>query len=143
MALIKRLIPNGRRHPLLLVSLDDHLDLAGASGRLFAKLRLLFGEYEREPGGERTSHALQHKRSTGQAFSREPFGWDRDGKQLVPNVAEQQVLRDMRAWRAEGVNDNAIAVRLNAAGVKGKRGGKWQANTVWRVLAASEIGAGP
>jgi site-specific DNA recombinase len=141
LALIRKMVPNGRRHPLLLVSLDDHIDLAGANGRFFAKLKILFGEFERELIGERTSNALQHKRRTGQSFSREPYGWDQvggKGGRLVRNEREQSVLADMRAWRADGVNDHAIAVRLNAAGVLGKRGGKWQANLVRRILINAE-----
>lgn len=135
--LIRRMVPNGRRHPLLLVSLDDHIDLAGALGRFFAKFRVLLGEFERELIGERTSNSLQHRRRTGRVYSHAPYGWDGSGKgqPLVPNPAEQAVLADMKSWRAAGVNDNAIATRLNTAGVMGKRGGRWQANLVYRVLA--------
>jgi site-specific DNA recombinase len=143
MALIKRMVPNGRRSPMLLVSLDDHIDLTGAMGRFFAKFRVLLGEFERELIGERTANALGHKRRTGRAFSREPYGWDHteDGR-LVRNEAEQSMLVDMRALRAEGMTDHAIATRLNGAGIVGKRGGTWQANTVWRILRnADGIGA--
>ena len=73
--MIKWTVPNGRRHPLLLVSLDDHVDLAGALGRFFARLRLLLSEFERELVAKRTSNALQRKARTGRAFSREPYGW--------------------------------------------------------------------
>jgi DNA invertase Pin-like site-specific DNA recombinase len=146
-ALIKRMVPNGRRHPLLLVSLDDHIDLAGANGRFFAKLRVLLGEFERELVSERTSNALQHKRRTGRVYSSAPYGWDHEGegedRRLVPNESEQAVLVDMRAWRTEGVNDHAIAALLNSMGVPGKRGGRgrWQANLVYRILAnADRIG---
>jgi site-specific DNA recombinase len=138
-ALIKRMVPNGRRSPILLVSLDDHIDLAGALGRFFARLRVLLGEYERELIGERTGNALAHKRRIGQAFSREPYGWDQteDGR-LVRNDAEQAVIAEMRAWHSDGVTDNAIATRLNDRGVPGKRGGRWQANTVWRILRSAD-----
>jgi site-specific DNA recombinase len=141
MALIRKMVPNGRRHPLLLVSLDDHIDLAGALGRFFAKFRVLLGEFERELIGERTSNALRHKRSTGRVYSNAPFGWDKGDGELVRNDAEQDVLADMRAWRAEGVNDNAIAVRLNGEGVPGKRGGRghWQANLVRRILINADM----
>jgi len=135
--LIKRLVPNGRRDPLQLLALDDHVDLTGATGRLFAKFKILLGEFERELIGERTSNALNHKRRTGQSFSREPFGWDQvggKGGRLIRNEREQGVLASMQAWRSAGVNDHAIATRLNAAGVPSKRGGRWQANTVYRIL---------
>ena len=47
----------------------------------------------------------------------------------------------MRAWRAEGANDGAIARRLNDAAVPTKRGGTWRPNTVLQILKnADEIG---
>jgi site-specific DNA recombinase len=142
LALIRKMVPNGRRHPLLLVSLDDHIDLAGANGRFFAKLRVLLGEFERELIGERTSNALQQKRRTGKVYSAPPYGWDIADGELVRNPDEQAVLDLMRAWRAGGMVDNAIAAALNEAGVPGKRGGRWQANLVYRILAnADRVGA--
>jgi DNA invertase Pin-like site-specific DNA recombinase len=141
MALIAQLMPvKGRRHqPVLLVSLDDHIDLAGASGRMFAKLRILFAEHERELVSERTSNALQHKRRTGQAFSREPYGWAQtDDKRLVPVPAEQEVLTRMRQLRSDGLSDNAIAAALNSEGVPTKRNGSWAATTVYRILKHAE-----
>jgi len=143
MALVKRMVPNGRRNPVLLVSLDDHIDLAGAMGRFFARLRVLLGEFERELIGERTSNALQYKRRSGQVYSHAPYGWDLgDEGCLIVNDAEHAVVDEMRAWRAAGMNDNAIASKLKDEGVRGKRGGKWQANTVYRILKiADEIGA--
>jgi site-specific DNA recombinase len=139
-ALIEELSPkNGRRHPPpKLIALDEHIDLTTAFGRFAARMRLGFAEFERELIGERTSAALQHKRRTGRVNSREPYGWDRDGDRLVPNDAEQKVIRDMRRWRKRDMADNAIARRLNDAGVPTKRGGRWQANTVHRILRAVE-----
>ena len=144
MSIVASLVPNGRRNPVQLMSLDDHIDLTGATGRFFAKLRVLMHELERELIGERTSNALRHKRRTGKVYAnRQPYGWDRtaDGD-LVPNPAEQAVIAQMKAWRAEGVNDNRIATRLNAEGVTGKLGGTWKANTVFNILKRDgEIGS--
>lgn len=144
MQLIHRMLPIGRRNVVRLLSMDDHIDLTTAMGRFFARFRVLLGEFERELIGERTANALKHKRRTGQVYARDPFGWDHDSDgHLVQNEAEQTTLTQMRTWRADGVNDNAIATRLNDAGITGKRGGRWQANTVYRILKnADEIGSG-
>jgi DNA invertase Pin-like site-specific DNA recombinase len=141
--LINRLTPNGgRRHYVALVALDQHLDLAGPFGPFMAKQFALFAELERTMIGWRTGNALRHKRRTGQVYSRAPYGWDRDGDQLVRNADEQRVLGLMRGWREGGVNDHVIASRLNERGEPGKRGGRWQANTVFRILQhADEIAA--
>jgi site-specific DNA recombinase len=139
MELIQRLMPTkGRRHdPLLLLSLDDHVDLAGASGRMSVKLHMVLAEYELI--GERTSNALQHKRRTGQAFSREPYGWTQTAdKRLQPVPAEQDVLVRMLRMRDAGRSDNAIAADLNAEGIPTKRNGTWAATTVYRILRHAE-----
>lgn len=138
-ALVKRMTPNGRRrNHLALVSIDQHLDLSGPFGVFMAQQFVLFASFERSLIGWRTSQALAQKRRDGAVYSRTPFGFDAVDGRLVPNDAEQQVLTEMRTWRAEGVNDNAIATRLNERGVPGKRGGRWQANTVYRILAAGD-----
>jgi DNA invertase Pin-like site-specific DNA recombinase len=140
-ALLKRFTPKKyRRHPLpTLVALDEHIDLSTAFGRFTANLRLLFGQFERELIGERTSAALQHKRRNGRAAAVPPYGWDKaeDGA-LVRNEHEQAVIADMSRWHAAGVNDNVIAARLNERGSPTKRGKTWHANTVHRILKAQE-----
>ncbi len=75
-SLIKRLMPNGGRHkPVLLVSLDDHIDLAGATGRMIAKFRIVLAEYERELIGERIANALRHRRRAGLPYAGTSYGW--------------------------------------------------------------------
>src|SRR5438477_223607 len=82
---------------------DDHGDLTTASGRLFVKMKVLFAEYERELIGVRAAHHAQHQRRTGRSYAGRtaPYGWDRDGDVMVPNLHEQDVIAEMRAWRAE------------------------------------------
>lgn len=139
--LIKRMVPsNGRkRHHVALVSIDQHLDFSGPFGVYMAQQFILFGELERAMIGWRTSNALQHKRRTGQVYGRTPFGFDRAGDHLVPNDAEQAVIAGIREARSQGVTDHAIACDLNARGVPTKRGGRWQANTVWRIMRRVEL----
>ena len=153
-SLIKRLMPNGGRHkPVLLVSLDDHIDLAGATGRMIAKFRIVLAEYERELIGERTANALRHRRRAGLPYAGTSYGWDRAGDhalcrpkhcgcRLVPNPEEQRVIADMKAWRMDGINDNRIAAQLNDAGVPTKQGRRWYATSVYNTLRyADEIGS--
>jgi len=47
---------------------------------------------------------------------------------------EQETLERMRSWRQEGANLTAIAARLNAEGVRPRRGEKWHPMTVQRIL---------
>lgn len=142
-ALVQRMTPNGsRRHHLGLVSIDQHLDLTGPFGVFMAQQFVVFASFERSLIGWRTKQALAQRKRDGKVYGGVRFGWDHtDDGHLVLNQTEQAVLDQMRAWRAEGVNDNQIARRLNDAQIKGKSGGRWQAVTVYRILAADEIGA--
>lgn len=131
----------GRRHaPPRLVALDEHLDMSSAFGRMAARLRVDFAIFERELIGERTSAALAHRRAEGRAYGQVPYGWDRDDDTLVPNPDEQAAIVRMRELRDQGHADHAIARALNDEHVPTKRGGRWQANTVYRILAR-ELGA--
>jgi DNA invertase Pin-like site-specific DNA recombinase len=107
---------------------------------MFAKMRLLFAEFERELIGERAANHAHHKRRTGRAYAGRsaPYGWDRNGDAMVPNVDEQTVVAELRARRDAGEPLNAVARDLNGRGVSGKLGGRWQANTVYRVLAIAD-----
>ncbi|MEV6547006.1 recombinase family protein, partial [Streptomyces sp. NPDC051665] len=44
-------------------------------------------------------------------------------------------LAKMREWQAEGVSIRGIADRLNAEEIPTKRGGRWHATTVNRLLS--------
>jgi site-specific DNA recombinase len=94
-------------------------------------------QWEREAIGERTSTALQHKKSTGKVYSRVPYGYQRIGDALVPLEAEQAVVRRIRFLHANGYSLRRIASQLNADGVPTKQGRSWAPQTVSDVLTQS------
>ena len=54
---------------------------------------------------------------------------------FVPNWAEQNII-DYMAWQinVNGMATAAVARSLNKTDIKGKRGGKWQGNSVTRTI---------
>ncbi|MFF8919167.1 recombinase family protein [Streptomyces sp. NPDC015032] len=56
-------------------------------------------------------------------------------KELTLDEDEAAVIERMRGWQAEGVSIRAIANRLNSEGIPTKRGGRWHATTVNRLLS--------
>lgn len=113
------------------------INTATAMGRFFLTMAAGFAELERNMIAERTAAALAHKKAHGEAYSPTPMGYDRQGDNLVKNPEEQQVVAQIKAWRREGLPLREIAGRLNDAGVKTKRGGKWYASTVNYILGNS------
>lgn len=63
-----------------------------------------------------------------------PFGWRAEGRELVPDEAEQATLARMVELRNGGASLRGIAVTLNADGVKSKRGAKWSPSSVSRAI---------
>lgn len=110
------------------------LNTASPMGRFFLNVMAGFAELERNLIAERTSCALAHKKSQGEAYGPTPYGFNRTGGRLVQNNSEQAVIGTIQSRRAAGASLRAIADELNAGGVPTKTGAKWHASTVKYLL---------
>lgn len=121
--------------------LDLSVNTSTAAGRAFLQMAAAFAEMERGLVRERTESAMAHKKASLQVYSHTPFGYDRQGDDLVPNATEQTVIDRIKRMDAAGVAMMRIAEALNADGVATKRGGKWYASTVKAILTNTLHGA--
>jgi site-specific DNA recombinase len=110
------------------------IDTRSATGRMMLTMLAGFAEFERNLISERTTSALAYKRDHGRVSGPTPYGYDRVGDDLVPNVPEQATIAQVRTWRDGGLSLRAIATRLTDAGTPTKRGGKWYPRTVSLLL---------
>ncbi|HEX4149106.1 MAG TPA: recombinase family protein [Pirellulales bacterium] len=120
-----------------LFSVGDSIDTRTAAGRLVLNVLLSVAQWEREAIGERTRDALQHKIRQGERCGKIRFGFDLtgDGKMLVPNEAEQEVIARMLALRGAGRTLREIADELTSLGIATKEGrGRWAHQAVARIL---------
>jgi len=124
---------------IALISVKDSIDTKTAGGRMVLNVLASISQWEREAIGERTADALRHKRDRGEYTGGDvPFGFDKNGRHLVENKAEQKAIRLMKNLRGRGYSYRAIARRLEKRGTKTKRGGlKWYAQTVKQVLSCN------
>ncbi len=123
-----------------LVSLSEKIDTSSAAGKMVFRMLAVLAEFERDQISERTTMALQHKRSKGERVGTVPFGFDvdADGTTLVSNPIEQRAIDSMRAMRAAGMTYRAIATELERQDVKTKRGNCcWQHQSVRQILLAA------
>lgn len=105
-----------------LVSVAEQVDTSTAGGRMMLNLMTVLSQWEREVIGERTSAALQFKKS--------------QGAKLGPAAYEApEALARMRELRARGLTYRAVADVLGSEGHRPQRGGSWHAMTVKRMLA--------
>ena len=102
-----------------LVAMDVDVDTAAPAGRKAANLLIAVSAWERERVGERTRRGLEAAREKGNRIGR-------PGVEDVPELKER-----ITAMRANGMTLQAIADRLNEAGVPTLRGGeKWRPSSV-------------
>jgi site-specific DNA recombinase len=123
------------KYGVSLVSVQDHLDTLSASGRMVMNLLATISQWERETIAERTSTALQFKKSEMKRYCGvTPYGYmDVDGS-LAEVPVEQNALAMMRTMRNEGAPFHVIASKLNELGIKPRKGAQWHFSSVRYIL---------
>ncbi len=115
------------------------VDTTSAAGRFMLVVLAGAAEMERNLTCERTRSALAVKRANGQRTGSIPYGSDLadDGTTLLPNEAEQSVIRDIRAMRSRGMKLQQIALKLTQRSVPTKTGksNRWTHQAVARILS--------
>lgn len=116
------------------VSVQEKFDTSNATGRLMLRMILELSQWEREVIGERTSSALQQKKRRKERLGTTPLGFTTVEKQVVALPSEQVTVARARELRQQGLSMRKIAAKLTDEGHKTKRGGKWQAETIAKIL---------
>ena len=117
-----------------LVSLSERIDTTGAAGKMLFRMMAVLNEFERDVISERTTAALQHKKSVGEVYGTVPFGYSEVEGRLVAVEAEAALVAQIMQQRQEGSTLQVIANRLNEQGIQGKQGGRWYPSTVRYVI---------
>ena len=117
-----------------LVSLSERIDTSSAAGKMVFRMLAVLNEFERDQISERTSSILQHKKNKLEVYSPTPYGYDRNGSQLVQNPSEQLVVGRMKQLRRRGKSFKFIARYLNTREIPSKTGSRWYASTVRYIL---------
>jgi site-specific DNA recombinase len=121
-----------------LFSVGDQIDTRTAAGRLVLNVLMSVAQWEREVIAERTSDALQFKKSKGERVGAVPFGYDLadDDVNLIPNNKEQEVILLIQRLRAEKYSLRDIAEELTRQGIATKEGNNsWGHQAVAKILA--------
>lgn len=121
------------------VAIDANLDTTTPIGKCMMTMLLAFAELEREQIASRIRNGKAKVRSrNGYEAGRPPYGWHRlygaNGKTLVPNYEEQEVIRKIFTLNAQGFTTKAIADELNNLGYRRRRSLKWDHSFVWKML---------
>ncbi len=99
-------------------SIIDSIDTKTAMGKFFINIMASLAQMERDLISERTKDALQMKIIKNERAGQIPYGWTlaNDGKTLMLNDEEQQIIRFIRELHKEGHNYSAICRELTRQG---------------------------
>ena len=123
------------------MGIDLHLiDIGGATlatktatGKMIFTILIAFSQFERDITGERIKVVLNNKKATGKMYSGYLFGFDKVDGMLVKNQPEQDIIAIIKQNKDE-LSAAKIADKLNLAGYKAKKGGKFYPSHVQNVL---------
>lgn len=124
-----------------LLSVGDSIDTKTAAGPLAGRLPLPLGNADQHVQHQPTRDALVEVRRQGGVLGADALGWrrieetDAAGRQcIVRDDAEAETVARITALRGEGLSLRGIATVLTSEGRATKRGGRWAAETVAKVL---------
>jgi DNA invertase Pin-like site-specific DNA recombinase len=113
------------------------INTGSSMGKMVITMLAGFAEMERNLISERTTAALQFKRTSGHVYNHVPYGFEGVDGTLVPHAGEQSVIKRMAGLKASGMSYARVADELNAGSVPTKQGGIWRSQTVKNILLAA------
>lgn len=147
----------GRGDPVLIAMIESAVQRKGArilsaagegtdsddpSAILMRRLIDAFAEHERLIIRARTKAALGAKQTRGERTGSIPYGYRlaADGKHLMADEREQEIVRLVRLLRSEGETLRGIAAELTARGLQ-PRGKSWNPKTIKNIAEATHAAA--
>ncbi|MCL2199983.1 MAG: recombinase family protein [Defluviitaleaceae bacterium] len=120
-------------------SLNESIDTASATGRMFLKIVGIFAEFERENLAERVRMGIERKAREGYMISNysPSYGYDRENGNKIQtiNKAEAKIVkRIFNMYLHDDYNIRQITRTLNAENISSKTGVRWTDCTVKNVL---------
>lgn len=111
------------------------------AGRLMMLNLANYAQYERELISERTREAMQHMKAQGVRLGVAQYGYrhsqrldDKGRRILEPVEAEQEVIRQIAAWREQGHHWQIIASMLKEKGIPSRRGKDWARIVISKLM---------
>ena len=124
-----------KKHNTDLIVIKENIpSLKTPMGQFFTEILGSVYSLERRLTSERTKDVIRNKKVSGKVYSRTPYGFDKNGNQLVENTYEQKVLRKIRDLRKKGESYLSISRFLNRNNHKTKTGKSWSKENVYSLL---------
>ncbi|MCL2577919.1 MAG: recombinase family protein [Defluviitaleaceae bacterium] len=127
------------QHNCAFNSLNESIDTASATGRMFLKIVGIFAEFERENLAERVRMGVERKAREGYSVSNfsQSYGYNRENGNKIQEINHEEaniVKRIFSMYLHDDYNIRKITQTLNAENISSKMGRRWTDNTVKKVL---------
>jgi site-specific DNA recombinase len=115
---------------------ESELETITPTGEFLVSLYASIATLEKRQTQNRTKMALRYMLSKGfNIYSKIPYGWTLEGKMLVKNEVEQNVIARIIDLRVAGKKSlGEIADKLNSEGIPTKQNKKWGRGTLYALL---------
>ena len=110
------------------------VDCSSIEGYSAFVLKMLFGEIERRTTQSRVKKALDFKKANGKVSGVVPYGYLREGDNLIKHHEEQKVITFVRGCYGNGMRVANIQKELTKKKISTRTGKEWQAVQVQRLL---------
>jgi len=128
---------------VFIFSVKDGLDSRARSSKLQFQMLSVFAELEADLIRDRVQSAMNEKREKNEFVGAVPFGWmlsNGPSSDLIMNNEEQKVIQLMQQFRnhkdfkGRPMSYDLVANELNVMGHTTRKGKKWNASQVQRIL---------
>lgn len=109
--------------------------MSGSSGKAMRNLMAVFAEYQSDVTGEYTrsvKNNLKKNKKVYCAFA--PLGFKHEDGKLIRDPKAYEIVDQVFLYHAQGISLHTIAKRLNDAGIRGNKNGKFHASTIQKII---------
>jgi len=120
-----------------LVSITEAIDTSSPGGRMVFTVMAALCQFEREQIGERTRHAMAHKKAQGFRIGSIPHGYRIEGGKVIPDADEQRIIQMVKRLRRQGYSLEKISGELAQRGTFNRHGRPFNHKSIASMLKAA------
>lgn len=123
------------KHHADLISLSEAIDTSTAGGRMFFHLLGVFAQWEREEITERINASVLTRAKLGKSINgNAPYGYQWKDRKLILQPEEAAIRRQAYELFLQCRRKGQVAIRLNTAGYRTRKGNIWRDTSILRIL---------
>ena len=115
-------------------TVEGEIDTSTPDGFMSFAMRAFLGEMERRQVKYRTKKAMEYKKGQGKVIGQVPYGYKREGGDLVPHKSEQEVIRVVNRLYGGSKALSFIVKRLTELEYQTRQGKNFKPQQVKRII---------